>query len=91
MFQRLLAAFILVPLIELMLLIQVAKHTSFLTTIMLVIITESSVRGLLVGEDHDLVSISVGLVRRQGAKQRNTGWADDCFCGSTITHSRITH
>ena len=39
MFQRLLAAFILVPLIELMLLIQVAKHTSFLTTIMLVIIT----------------------------------------------------
>ena len=39
MFQRLLAAFILVPLMELMLLIQVANHTSFLTTIMLVIIT----------------------------------------------------
>lgn len=39
MFTRLLAAFILVPLIELMLLIQVAKYTSLTTTIMLVIVT----------------------------------------------------
>lgn len=39
MFTRLLAAFILVPLIELMLLIQLAKYTSLATTIMLVIVT----------------------------------------------------
>jgi UPF0716 protein FxsA len=39
MFTRLLAAFILVPLIELMLLIQLAKYTSLTTTIMLVIVT----------------------------------------------------
>jgi len=39
MFTRLLAAFILVPLIELMLLIQLANYTSLTTTIMLVIVT----------------------------------------------------
>ena len=39
MFTRLLAAFILVPLIELMLLIQLANYTSLGTTIMLVIVT----------------------------------------------------
>ena len=39
MFTRLLAAFILVPLIELMLLIQLANYTSLATTILLVIVT----------------------------------------------------
>ena len=39
MFTRLLAAFILVPLIELMLLIQLANYTSLGTTIILVIVT----------------------------------------------------
>ena len=39
MFTRLLAAFILVPLIELMLLIQLATYTSLGTTIILVIVT----------------------------------------------------
>ena len=39
MFTRLLAAFILVPLIELMLLIQLANYTSLGTTILLVIVT----------------------------------------------------
>ena len=39
MFTRLLAAFILVPLVELMLLIQLANYTSLGTTIMLVILT----------------------------------------------------
>lgn len=39
MFTRLLAAFILVPLIELMLLIELANYTSLATTIMLVIVT----------------------------------------------------
>lgn len=39
MFTRLLAAFILVPLIELVLLVQLAHYTSLGTTIMLVIVT----------------------------------------------------
>ncbi|MDB4476751.1 FxsA family protein [Rhodopirellula sp.] len=39
MFTRLLAAFILVPLLELVLLVQVAQYTSLWTTIMLVIVT----------------------------------------------------
>ena len=39
MFTRLLAAFILVPLLELVLLFQVAQYTSLWTTIMLVIVT----------------------------------------------------
>ena len=39
MFTRLLAAFIIVPLIELVLLLQVAHYTSLSTTIMIVIVT----------------------------------------------------
>ena len=89
MLGKLLAAFILIPLVEFTLLVKVAAATSFGTTFLIVIATGAI--GSILARREGLETIPTCDGRRQSAKQRDSGWLDDRIRGSTLANTGINH